>query len=388
MSPPKPESTLDFDSLRSRTLALSEERAARVAASVLDRHAHHVRRARVIRSAASVGAIVAVAAVVLVVVRGFGRGRADPLLVRSAPPASVTAVASAGSSETGGFGGLVLTDGSRVTFLSAGTELAQAGTQGRQSTLVRGAARFDVVHDARVPFRVTAGSVVVEDVGTVFTVRLLDTGATRVGVESGAVSVRGDATERVLGRGASEDFAPASPSKAEVSVLDGARQALHTDASAPSSPTAKPSWQSLARAGDYDHAYAVIEATSPAVRDDPEELLLASDAARLSGHPARAVPSLRRIVDQFSNDPRAGMAAMTLGRVLLDDLGQPREAAVAFEAASARGGPLAEDALARAVEAWSKAGEREKAKGAAGRYRAAYPTGRQATYVNKLVEAP
>jgi len=52
-------------------------------------------------------------------------------------------------------------------------------------------------------------------------------------------------------------------------------------------------------------------------------------------------------------------AAFTLGRVLLDELGRPSEAVDAFPLARSSGGPLAEDALAREVEALSRAGERQ-----------------------------
>ncbi len=266
-------------------------------------------------------------------------------------------------------------DGSRVTFLVAGTQLAQAGTSGRQATLVRGAARFDVVHDALAPFRVVAGGVVIEDHGTVFSVTLADDGLTSVSVESGSVSVRGPGPERTLVAGASATFPEAAPTQPPPEA-------------APTTAARGPSWQKLARAGQYDRAYAVMESANAPVRDDPEELLLAADSARLTGHAARAVPPLRRLIAQFPADARAGLAAFTLGRVLMDDLGQPGDAARAFATAYARGGPLAEDALAREVEAWSRAGDQASARDAAARYLVAYPTGRHAALVRQLADEP
>ena len=92
------------------------------------------------------------------------------------------------------------------------------------------------------------------------------------------------------------------------------------------------------------------------------DLLLAGDVARLSGHAAAAVAPLSRAVTLHPGDPRAPLAAFTLGRVHLEDLGAPRDAAIAFARARelAPDGPLAEDALAREVEAWSRAGEAER----------------------------
>jgi transmembrane sensor len=113
------------------------------------------------------------------------------------------------------------------------------------------------------------------------------------------------------------------------------------------------------------------------VRDDVGDLLLAADVARMSHHPAQAVDPLRRAVGSHRSDPRAPLAAFTLGRVLLDELGRPREAADAFADARALapGGPLAEDALAREVEAASRAGDASRANARAQLYVTTYPSG-------------
>src|SRR5262249_8117411 len=119
-----------------------------------------------------------------------------------------------------------------------------------------------------------------------------------------------------------------------------------------------PSWRPLAESGRFGDAYVALKATAPnSVRDETGELMLAADVARLSGHPADAVPYLERILGSRGSDPRAGLAAFTLGRVLLEELGRPAEAANAFARARRAGGPLAEDALAREVEASSRAGD-------------------------------
>ena len=80
------------------------------------------------------------------------------------------------------------------------------------------------------------------------------------------------------------------------------------------------------------------------------------------------------------------MAAFTLGRLKLEELGKPSEAARAFEEARrlAPKGPLAEDALAREVEAWVKAGEADKASAAATEYKKRYPRGVRLEWVRSL----
>ena len=117
-----------------------------------------------------------------------------------------------------------------------------------------------------------------------------------------------------------------------------------------------------------------------------ETLLAAADAARLQGRAEEGAALLRRIVQHHRADPRAPLAAFTLGRVLLMELGQPRQAAAAFAEARALAphGPFAEDALAREVEAWAKAGDDAKARARARDYLRTYPSGRRVPAVRAL----
>jgi transmembrane sensor len=116
-----------------------------------------------------------------------------------------------------------------------------------------------------------------------------------------------------------------------------------------------------------------------AVRDEPGDLLFAADVARLSGHPELAVTRLERVIRAHQGDSRAPLAAFTLGRTLLDGLGRPREAAEAFARVRrlAPGGALSQDALAREVESWSRAGEAALARKRALDYLRAFPSGRR-----------
>jgi transmembrane sensor len=138
----------------------------------------------------------------------------------------------------------------------------------------------------------------------------------------------------------------------------------------------------LAAAGEFDAAYEAI-ADAHAVDDDPADLLLAADVARLSHHPAFAVELLRRVRSSHADDPRAALAAFTLGRILLDDLGRPHEAADAFADAQRGGGPLEEDALARETEAAWRAGDLDRARDRAERYLGAYPSGSRRQWVRR-----
>ena len=115
-------------------------------------------------------------------------------------------------------------------------------------------------------------------------------------------------------------------------------------------------------------------------------MLAEVDTARSQGQLERAVELLRQILREYPNDPRAPLAAFTLGRVLLNELGRPREAAAAFHTVREKGpsGQFAEDALAREVEAWSRASEPERARALASAYLEQYPAGRHARRVKAL----
>jgi len=155
-------------------------------------------------------------------------------------------------------------------------------------------------------------------------------------------------------------------------------------AEVPAAPAA-PSWRDDAERGDYAAAWAGLAQVQDGL-DGMADLLLAGDVARLSGHPTAAVAPLARALAHHADDPRAQLAAFTLGRVYLEELGAPRDAAVAFARARelAPAGPLTEDALAREVEAWSRAGETATARTQALLYVQRYPTGRRAHAVRRF----
>jgi transmembrane sensor len=151
--------------------------------------------------------------------------------------------------------------------------------------------------------------------------------------------------------------------------------------------TEAPAWRVLAERGQYHDAWRAFDLTNPAhTPDTVHDLLLASDVARLSGHSEHALPVLRTIVQDHPRDARAALAAFTMGRVLLEELNRPREAADAFVLAGEldQDNTWVEDALAREVEAWSRAGETDRAHEVAKRFLARFPEGRAAHRVRRL----
>jgi len=311
----------------------------------------------VVRAVVAVGSagVLAVGGLALVSRRVVVGHAPPPVVTRKAPPAS-----GRGESAT-------------VTPLAPGTVCTPLPDRaGRGFALRAGAARFSVPHDTGHPFVVAAGGVTIEDLGTTFTVRYIGRARLSVAVEEGRVRVRAGDADTEVSAGATLEV-PLSPI---VAAPREQQSAVGTAAS---------SWRPLAERGQYEQARRALRQAGPsAVRDDTADLLLAADAARLSGHPADAVPYLRRVLNGHSRDPRAGLAAFTLGRVLLDELGRPGEAVDAFAFARSAGGPLAEDAMAREVEALSRAGDVTRSRDLALLYQRLYPNGRRAKAVSRF----
>jgi transmembrane sensor len=297
---------------------------------------------------------------------------------------------------------LRLSDGSLAQLLSTEGELDVLSNRRErvELRLLSGHAHFDVVPNKARHFTVGAGPVQVIVVGTVFDVTreggrvhvTVFEGRVRVQSAAGAVFVSENETQsfdeagRVIDADADADDGAASMSPVVITMDGTADEQLPLDAeharkgshAGARSHAQKSQWRSLTQAGDYDAAYREIVAGGP-VDDEPAALMDAADAARLSNHPEAAVQYLERVVKHHRGSPVSPLAAFTLGRVRLERLGQPSEAAAAF--ASARSlaplGSLAQDALAREVEALSKAGNTREANERAQQYVRAYPSGRR-----------
>jgi transmembrane sensor len=241
-----------------------------------------------------------------------------------------------------------LRDGSAIVIESPTTVIKKKRESDSEILfeLEAGTATFDVVPKPSRVFRVNAGAATVEVLGTSFRVARKQA-RSEVTVDRGRVIVSWEGGSRVLNEGETGTFPP--PEALRVA----------SEATAPAIPTRD----------------------SQGVRSEPttaEALFASADKARKEGRPDQAVGFLKTITDRHSGDPRAPLAAFTRGRVLLESLGKPREAAQAFaqaRALSGRRSALAEDALAREVEAYAAAGESGLAHDRAELYRRNYPKG-------------
>jgi transmembrane sensor len=301
-----------------------------------------------------------------------------------------------------------LADGSVVELSQQNSQLTVDINQSDHVSvhLDAGTAHFDVVPNTLRRFSVFADAVEIVVIGTVFEVESAR-GRVRVAVTHGKVRVRSPSGTMFVRAGEARWFeAPASqdgsatppvvttatPSPSQpraASPRTGARKASRpvqrtagsqSSASAPS----RAEWRSLSQSGDPEAAYLLLEQGAP-VPDDPEALMEAADAARLTNHPETAVSYLRKVLSTHRSNPATPLAAFTLGRVLLERLGRPAEAAEAFATARelAPQGSLAQDALAREVESWSKAGHAKEAYARSRLFTQLYPDSRRARVVER-----
>jgi transmembrane sensor len=336
-----------------------------------------------------------------------GRNVPHEAQVESAPPATRAAVVTHVKARQR----VHLADGSTAVVVSnaGGLDVLRNQPEHLELTLQAGTAHFEVVPNKRRQFLVNAGRVQVAVVGTVFDVEHANE-RVRVQVNEGKVRIETPTGTQFVSAGESAWFdahgarlraaeaLAAEPQAAEAvraldqfqegaaradkSALPAARDAVvkskRVAAKEEKTSAAKVSWRSLCQSGDYEEAYRVLE-SGVEVEDEPAALMDAADAARLSNHPQASVTYLRRVLRDHKRSPVAPLAGFTLGRVLLETLGQPSEAAEAFALARsiAPDGSLAQDALAREVEAWSKAGKSHEAYQRAQLYVQQYPTGRR-----------
>jgi len=246
---------------------------------------------------------------------------------------------------------IVLADGSRVVPDGPTTVLDKTSESDADILfeLAAGGAHFEVARRPSRTFRVHAGPVTVQVIGTRFQVRRQDDHST-VSVTEGRVLVSWWGGSRELGAGEAGTFPP--------------QPAVAADTPAAPAPTTR--------------------RRAPEPR--PDVLFAHADSARKAGKPDVAVAHLRTLIERFPADPHAPVAAFTIGRLLLESLGQPRQAAASFERARvlANGAPVAEDALAREVEAWAAAGEPALAHRRAELYRQLYPHGARLNAVMRV----
>ncbi len=265
-----------------------------------------------------------------------------------------------------------LADGSQITVAEGAAVTRRIDSKQRVLVeLTRGRAHFSVTHDPTRPFRVEAGAAAVEVLGTEFTVeRHAD--STRVEVQVGRVAVFSEGRRRELTAGQAETFVRSPP------------VAEPPPERSPPEPPAAPAPTTAPRANEA--AKPTPRTPAPAPGDEVARLLAAADRARQQHRPADAIAPLRRLLRDHADDAQAPYAAFVLGRVLLDDLDRPGEAADAFLRAQSPATPLAEDALAREIEAAARSGDKGRARQRGALYLQRFPDGPHRRAVAKWVD--
>lgn len=337
------------------------------------------RRRHVVVGALATTSTLAIAAAIALFVRTSGDSESEHVAFEEPSPPPLPQVLTP----------IRLTDGSLIQAENPSTSIVVGEIASRRVSLIleSGGASFDVTPNPERQFEIQVGNVRVSVLGTGFVVTRDDVQQrVRVDVSRGRVAVRFPGGESELGAGASEWF---SQQPAE----SGDDEHRTSSDSAPSERTPQTrsrlrqsEWRALAQDGEFERAFNTLEQSGESnALDDVGELLLAADAARYSGHPAEAIRWLRRVIERDRRDPRAPLAAFTLGRVLLQQLGHPREAAMAFAEAQRLdpNGTMTEDALVREVECWSRAGEPALAAARAHAYLERYPNGRRLAAVRR-----
>jgi transmembrane sensor len=272
-------------------------------------------------------------------------------------------------------------DGSTAVPLVDDAELEVVREDAEQIVIAlgTGATHFDVAPVPSRTFRVTAcraartrcEDISIDVIAAKFAVAR-ETHHVHIEVYEGLLQVTSPDGVRELGTGTTYDI----PSNARPAPKRDVAIAPEEPISAEATPAASSEEPSAAA---NEEPVAVVPApVAPPARDALDELLLAADHKRREGDYADAVALLRQILRDHAADARAPLVAFTLGRVLLQ-LKRPAEAAEAFATADrlAPHGPMAQDAVARQVEALALAGNTAGARGVAQSYIARFPDGRR-----------
>lgn len=303
----------------------------------------------------------------------------SPAPTAEAPPTHTTrAEPSPAARRAVGAAPLKFGDGTIVVPHDASSEVLVAGMSEAQTSVVlrSGGARFDVTPNPRRRFRVEAGPVLVEVLGTEFDCERRGD-QVKVNVLRGRVRVSWPGGERELAAGEEGTFP-----RDGVSVPSTIAQEPAADVV----PLEPPSPPEASNAADVPADAADSKAPARARPRPPsaETLMRNADRARKSGDVATALESLRRVLEVHPKDSRAPLAAFTLGRI---EQGRRHHAAAARYFAKVRRlgkSSLREHALAREAEAWASAGEDGKAMARAREYLDRYPTGPRAAQVRAL----
>jgi transmembrane sensor len=312
---------------------------------------------------------------------GFGWLRARPFQLAFAVAAaaalllalrlgqSASAPVAGGAFKNAGAGpaALKLLDGSQVLVSPSGrVEFRALSTSAVELVLTQGSVELDVTHVEGRRFVVRAGDVDVIVRGTHFRVELADADpkVVSVSVQRGQVEVRQPrlpgAAIRLLGAG--------------MSWTMGQRDAAPSPATTPAIPETTPP---VANPGKADGDGTELGATHSTEVTGPKQLLEQADAARQSGDARKAASALDQLRRHYRSDPRAGLAALQLGRLRLDSLHDAAGALEAFrDAMTLSASPsVQEDALARQAQALEALGNSAGCERVRDQYLSRYPSG-------------
>jgi transmembrane sensor len=316
-------------------------------------------RARAVRRSALIAAGVATACAAAGLV----------IALRRPSPGSVAATAAAAP----GTSRLTLVDGSEAVLASNGDVQIEEQSTGRVQLRQRaGSARYVVRHDPARDFVVSAEGVTVRVRGTIFSVNVRPD-AVEIGVERGRVEIADRWRTRDLVAGEALSVPVHRPD-------DGAEPATAPPTLAPPAAAEAPASRPPARATATPAARASAAAPPAAA-----VLLERADAARATGRGDDAAHALEAFVAAYPRDRRLAAALFTLGRVERSR-GRAEAAAAAFERCGRTrpAGPLADDALAEAAQAWHAAGAAANAGADARAYLRAHPGGIHAAAMRAL----
>lgn len=405
----------DLDRVR-----LADDRIARVRARIARGEPSRFPKAepkRRVRPIAVASALALAATVVLgvgYVVTHRGPGPEKTASTQApAPPISFTVGEASRPGETGGFIAaksetpVKFSDGSELRLApTARVRVTQVADTGARVLVENGSMHVSVVHREQTRWAIEAGPYEVKVTGTKFTVGWdAPKNALVVRMEEGSVVVGGcgleagtrlkDHEELVVSCSDREKASTVelpAPSATPAAPEPAPSASVATLAKPKIAPTADPTRNvvSLARSGQHAEAIAAAEANgwddTLAALTGPELLLLAN-AGRYAGRFELATAALETTRRRFANSDAAATAAFELGRIAMDIRHQMKTAGDHFELYlhERPQGPLAREAMGRAIEARYGAGEHARAKELATQYLASWPDGAHAALAKRVL---
>jgi transmembrane sensor len=274
---------------------------------------------------------------------------------------------------------LVLAEGSRVTP-AAGAHVGLLSNDAQHFDLKqsRGMVHYGVTPGGPRRWKIEAPLVTVEVTGTAFDIDADESHAT-VSVIRGAVIVRGEGVPghvQVLRANQRIEVAHATLQQLAV-VPEPVAPAGPIDSKDEGHSSDKSQHRTRQRSTREPVTTGMPRLSVAAVPTETTETLFANaDAERRAGHAELAIKPLQKILIGGGHAPQQkAVAAFSLGRIYMDSLSMPREAAKAFERAISLQvrAELLQDAYVRRVEAWSRAGDSSAKARAIAAYQSKYP---------------